>query len=126
MALLPRDGLGGGLGHRADQDGEGGRRRTASRVRPDASGGWPSVDGAADEGQVGADMSRSGKVAAPRSRTPARCRAAPDHQTIRTATGTNAIGRGVVSGRDSSIQPRGLSHTNQCSAGSESATMRRA
>ena len=68
----------------------------------------------------------SGRVAAPRSRLPARYTVAATTTATRARVGSNATGSGWVRGRDSSIQPRGVSQTSQCSPGSESATMRRA
>ena len=69
---------------------------------------------------------RSDNVAAPRSRVPARCSVTAVTAITKMSTKSNATALGPVSGRDSSIHPSGLNHTNQCRPGFVSATMRRA
>src|SRR5450755_766517 len=84
------------------------------RIRRTASPVWPP-----SRASCGGDEPRAGNAAAPRSRMPARCTATAVTRISKTSTGSNAVGSGSVSGRDSSIQPSRLSHTSQCRPGFE-------
>lgn len=69
-------------------------------------------------------VERSGNVPAPRSRRPASTSAPVAPTMTSAAIGTNANGRGDVSGWDSSIQPSGVHQRSHESPAPESATIR--